>query len=472
MILCLLPGFSDAQHYTATYGSSYIGSLNVHNNPAAMVNTPFRWDLTLLGIQDMHTTNAIQVLNYSLLSNPANSEYLIKPGRFKRYGNINFNLNLLNARIAINKKNTIAFGANLRGAATLKTGTYHFVDTLQRYADFFRQNEGGGSLSGEMSTSSWAELYASYGRTIFDNEFGRLNAGITLKLNRGLSGAFAKLTDGNFIRNVDPSGAEYEILSASFDMGYSSNFDRWNKERKFNANYRDFFSFTEGGGSMDIGLEYLVKLQSVSRYDDEDDGYFDYDWKIGLAVLDIGYAQYHFGQYSTRARNIRPGVTDLVMDQSLDSTITNLGEFKDSLSAIFGSVSTFGGKFRVAHPTRAVVNVDKFITGAFFVNADLSVNLNSFLGGSGKYVKDLTFLTITPRWETRKKGFYMPFSFNSHNQLWVGGAIRLGPVLLGLHNWSNIFSKKKMHRGGGYIAFTLRPRQITGDKPDRRLECF
>lgn len=471
LVLCIFPLSMKAQHYTATNGSSYIGSLNVHNNPAAIVNTPFRWDITLLGLQDQHSTNAIKIRNYSLLSNPVNSEYTISNGQFKRYGDINLNLNLFNTRIAINKSNAVAFGANFRSATTLATSNYNFVDTIHRFGDFFKQNESTGTMSADMSTSSWAELYASYGRTLFDNGYGRLNAGVTAKINRGLSGAFVKLADGRFTRNNNPGGADYTALGAALDFGYSSNYDLWDSTRKFSSNSREFFSFTEGGGSFDIGVEYLVKLQSVKSFG-EDDGFFDYNWKIGLSVLDIGYAQYRFGKYSTRARNIKAGVTDRIMDASLDSTIQNLGDLRDSLSGIFGTVGTYGGKFRIAHPTRLVLNVDKFIGDAFYINADISANLTSFTKGNGRYVKDLSLLTITPRWETRKKGFYLPVYFNTHNQLWIGGAVRFGPVLLGLHNWSNLFSKKKTHRGGGYLAFTLRPRQITGEKTDRRLDCW
>ena len=467
LVVCIIPFVVKGQHYSATYGSSYIGSLNVHNNPASIVNTPFRWDVTLLGIQDKHTTNAIEVHNYSFVSNPAHSEYLIANGRFKRYGDLNLNLNLFNTRIGLDKKNAIAFGANLRSAATLKTSNYNFVDTLGRFGDFFIQNEGSGIMSLDMSTSSWAELYGSYARTILDNEYRRLNAGITLKLNRGLSGAFARLANGNFTKNAGAPG--YTVTSADLDFGYSSNFDRWNSDRKFGINSKDFFSFTESGGSIDIGLEYLVKLQSTTSIDE--DNWFDYDWKFGIAVVDIGYAQYHFGKYSTRARNVRPGVTDLLMDASLDSTIKNLGVLRDSLTHIFTTVGTYGGKFRIAHPTRLTVNVDKFINDAFYINADLSLNLTSLGKNNARYVKDLSLITFTPRWETRKKGIYLPVYFNSRNQLWIGGAVRLGPVLFGLHNWANLFSKKKMHRGGGYLAITVRPSQITGDRVDKRLNC-
>lgn len=466
-----LPFFAEAQNYTATNGSSCIGSLNVHNNPSAIVNSPLKWDLTLFGVQDKHTTNAVKVLKYSLFSNPVKSEYLITNGQFSRYADMNFNLNLLNARFALNKRSALAFGANLRSYLSLKTSPYNFVDTISRFGDFFHQNEEAGNMELNMATSSWTELYATYGQTIFDNEYGRLNGGLTIKLNRGLSGAFANLADGNFIRNGVTHPVEYRITNASLDFGYSSNYDRWESSRKFKENSKEFLSFTETGGSVDIGFEYLVKLQSVANVF-ENDSYFDYDWKIGFALLDIGYGQYHFGKYSTSARNIKTDVTDVLLDRVFDSTINNLGNLRDSLSNVFSNLNTYGGKFRVNHPGRLVLNVDKFITDAFFVNADVSVDLSSLPNGPNKRVKDINLLTLTPRWETRKKGYYLPFYYNNRNQLWIGGAVRLGPVLFGIHNWSNIFSKKKIQRGGGYLAIVLKSADFTNNKADKRLDCY
>ena len=466
-----LPFFAEAQNYTATNGSSYIGSLNVHNNPSSIVNSPLKWDITLFGIQDKHTTNAVKVFKYSLLSNPARSEYLISNGQFSRHADLNANLNFLNTRIALNKKSSIAFGANLRSNLFLKTSPYNFVDTIGRFGHFFSQNEGTQNMKLDMATSTWAELYAAYGQTIFDNEYSRLNAGLTIKLNRGLSGAFANLANGNFIRNGSTDPVEYRITNASLDFGYSSNYDRWDSTRHFKENSKKFFSFTEGGGSFDIGFEWLLKLQSITTVFD-DDPYFDYDWKIGLSLLDIGYGQYHFGKYSTKAGNVNSNVTDVLLDQSFDSTINNLGDLRDSLSNVFNSISNYGGKFRINHPGRLVLNADKFITESFFLNLDISVNLSSISTGPNKTVKDINLLTLTPRWETRKKGFYLPVYYNHRNQLWVGGAVRFGHFLFGIHNWSNILSKKKIQRGGGYLAIILKAGNMTGDKADKRLDCY
>ena len=83
----------------------------------------------------------------------------------------------------------------------------------------------------------------------------------------------------------------------------------------------------------------------------------------------------------------------------------------------------------------------------------------------------MNVVTLTPRWETRKKGFYLPVYFNTRNQLWLGGAVRLGPVLFGVHNWNNIFSTKKIQRGGSYIAIIVKAADFTGNKSDKRLDC-
>ncbi len=46
-----------------------------------------------------------------------------------------------------------------------------------------------------MTSSSWAELYGTYSRTLWDRVTTRLNAGVTLKVSRGLAGAHAAVSD-------------------------------------------------------------------------------------------------------------------------------------------------------------------------------------------------------------------------------------------------------------------------------------
>lgn len=456
-----------AQNYTATNGSSYIGALHVHNNPASIVNDPVKWNIALFGFQEKHTTNILKIKAYS----KANGLEITYPeGTFKRYADVNFNLNLLNTRIAINRRSAIAFGANLKSYTTAHSGSSYFSDTVGYFARYFLRNEGSAGLEYTASTSNWAELYLAYGRTITDNEAGRLNAGLTLKINKGLGGAFFHLGHIHFARTNAANPPSYRLSRAELDYGYSSNYDRWDDKRSFSQNFNDFVSGTKSGGSIDIGLEYLVKLQSVGSVF-EDERHYDYDWKIGLSVLDIGYSQYRFGAYSTRARNLNANVTDDTLDQVFGGYISSLGELRDSLSRLYTPLGSYVGTFPIGHPARVVLNIDKFITDAFFINADISVSLSSFSRAINLPARDLNLITLTGRWETRNKGYYFPIYFNNRNQLWMGGAVRLGPVLFGVHNWSNLFSKKKIHRGGLYLSVILKASGYTGTKADRRLGC-
>jgi hypothetical protein len=459
-----------AQNYHAVQGSSYTGSLGVHNNPAAIVNAPYKWDLTLLGIQAQTNTNAVKIYNYSFLSSPVNSKYYFSAGNYERYAKVNVNLNLFNARIALGRKQSIAVGANFRSYTNVKTSRYNFIDTLHTTGQFFSMNEGNTNFSLNMTTSSWIELYGSYARTLYDDEVGRLNAGATIKLSRGLSGAYAQLDGGRFNTVAQNNGAAYVISDGSLTYGYSSNYDRWRKSNSSGQNINNFLYYTEGGAALDLGIEYIVKTQEVTNFYD-DDNYYDYKWKIGISLLDIGGNQYKYGTQSRFVSGLKANIADTSLDGKFGSNVHSLAAFNDSLATLVSQMSAIGGKFNVVNPTRLVVNLDRYLTQAFFVNAEVSVNMPTSLMKKYLQVKELNFITVTPRWETRKWGFFLPMQFNNERRFWVGGAVKAGPVLLGIHNWVNMFSKTSTQNGGGYIAVTLHSSDFTSKKTDKRLDC-
>jgi hypothetical protein len=467
----LLPFAGLCQYYQGLNGTYYIGSLNVHNNPAAIVNVPVKWDLTLLGIQDKHSTNIATVHNYSLLSNPANSEYELAPGEYKRKGDVNVNLNLLNFRLALNQRSAIAAGINFRSYTRVRSSRYNFYDTLQSFRDFFVLNENNREdMNLNMISSSWMEVYGSYGQTILDDGHLRLNGGVTLKINRGLSGAFAQMNGGAF-RKTGSFPDSYVATSVNFDFAYSENYDRVNNDQGSGSNFRNFTSGLQTGISADFGLELLIKRPYVTNRQREEE-YYDYDWKIGASLIDLGYSSFNNGKYGTILSGLRTGITDETLDQKFDSTINSFGQFRDSLATLFNTAASYRGGFNILHPARLVINVDKFINDAFFINADLSLGVNRLIPVKNNQLRDLSVLTVTPRWETRKKGFYLPVQYNSANKLWVGGAVRYGPVLFGLHNFANLFSKKRMQQGIAYLAIILKASDLTEEKADKRLDCW
>jgi hypothetical protein len=469
-VALLLISGADAQNYHGIQGSSFAGSLGVHNNPASAVNTPFKWDFVLFGAQLKSSTNAFTIYNYSLLSNPANSLSYINKGQYGRQINLNFNANLLNARIALNRKSSLAFGANLRSYTNIKTGAYNFIDTLDNVSNFLKINPGINSINGKALSSSWLEGYISYARTLSDNEFGRLNAGVTVRVSRGISGGFANINTIAFSRTAAGNNTVYNVNAADVLYGYSSNYDRIQNTAGSNTNINNFIAYTEGGASFDAGIEYLIKPQGTTSFGDEED-YYDYDWKIGISLLDIGGNQYKYGTESRIITGVKTNITGTTLDNKFDSTIRSVAAFNDSLATVMNG-SSIRGKFIVLNPMRLVANIDRYITGNFYINAELSVNMPlSSIDKSYYQVKEINLLTITPRWETKRYGFYLPVQYNNRNQFWIGGAVKAGPLLLGVHNWANIFSKSSVQNGGGYIALVFRAPGKSSGKTDKRLDC-
>jgi hypothetical protein len=159
-----------------------------------------------------------------------------------------------------------------------------------------------------------------------------------------------------------------------------------------------------------------------------------------------------------------------VLDQQFDNT-EDITDFNQRIVGVAGTIQQQSGTFQIVNPARLVLNVDHYITGAWYVNGNASLNLSS-LSGSQWRLTELNMLTITPRWETRRLGFYLPVQLNTKEKLWVGGAVKLGPLLLGVHNWATVFSKNKMQNGGAYIALVIRPGKNNNDeRTDKRLDC-
>ena len=130
------------------------------------------------------------------------------------------------------------------------------------------------------------------------------------------------------------------------------------------------------------------------------------------------------------------------------------------------------GVFKIYNPARAIINIDRFLNNNFFINAELSLNLHQQLvGESNLYTQSLNFITITPRWEIKNWGIYFPMQYNIEHEFWIGGAFKAGPLLVGVHNWANIFTKKSVQNGGGYIAIVIRSKENTKVRTDKRLNC-
>lgn len=462
LVLMVVASQSLAQHYSAIHGSNYSGALGVYNNPATIVNAPFNWDLTLLGTQYQTITNAVRGPNFPFNLSPS-GEYDAANGSYKRFGDVNANIRLLNTRIKLGPLDAVAFGANIRTNTQISTSEINYNDSIFGPRTFLFYNEANGEIDLKAVTSSWMEFYIAYARTLWDNETSRLNAGGTVKILRGMAGGFAEVENIAVRQSNINDQVTTVVAGGQGKYGYSSNFGNG---ESFAAG--DLFSGIRTGLALDLGVEYQIKTQAVETAFDEEPEH-DYEWKIGFSLLDLGWNNYTYSDESRSAAGFADDIDGQVLTDKF-RVVDNAATFNDSVATLVNTFDPLTGNFKIFTPARAVVNVDRYLSGNWFVNAELSVNLVS--GNGANYaVKEPRFLTITPRWEKRKLGFFLPVQVNRHGNFWIGGAVKAGPLLLGTHNLLNAFSKTKYIAGGAYIALTIRPVNIVRSFKMRQYDC-
>jgi hypothetical protein len=461
--ICVLStGITYAQNYNAIHGSDYSGGLGVYNNPSSILNSPYNWDLTVIGFQYQTASNVIKGPNFPFNLLP-NATFYVANGNFKRYADITADLHLLNGRIRLSDNSAIAFGLNVRQNTQGKTTSVNYTDSVKGPRSFLFLNEQNRKIELDVAHGAWFELYGSYARTIWDQETSRLNSGISFKLLRGMSGAFATAKNVGVVSEQNNDQTIYKIVNGDVKYGFSSNYGDGES-----ISAGDFFSNGKIGFAVDLGAEYIIKSQAVTTaFDDESN---EYDWKIGFSLLDLGWTTYEYSSESRRASSLNDDVSSLMLQEKFSST-TGIPSFNDSVATIVNNFAPLTGDFKVMNPARAVINIDKYLSGNFYLNGELSVNLAP--GGAKSYVlKESKFLTVTPRWETRKLGFFAPVQVNRHGNFWIGGAVKAGCLLIGTHNLLNVFSKNKFLGSGAYIALTIRPFEShSRNLRDRQYEC-
>jgi hypothetical protein len=452
-----------SQHYSAIHGSGYFGSLSVYNNPSSIVNTPYKWDLTVFGTQFTTISNAIRGRNFPLYASP-NATIKAANGNYARRADVNYNIKLLNARYSFNKNQAIAFGLNFKGYTQALTSTLNYTDSVKGALSFLSHNEQNNILHMQLASSLWMELYGTYGFSVWNNETSKLTGGVTLKIMRGMSGIFATAENVGVVKSAEDDRTVYKIANGNARYGYSANHG---DASSFSA--ADLFSNSKTSAAIDVGVEYVIKSQAVTSVYDQADQQNDYDWKIGLAVLDLGSNHFQYGSQSRQISSLKENITGSVLQDKF-YTIKNLVDFNDSIATIVDDAQPLTGNFSIANPTRAVINVDRYVMGNFYVNGEVSINLSS--GGKNKtVVKESNLITITPRWESSRFGVYIPVQYTQHGNFWIGGAFKAGPLLLGTHNLLNMFSNNQYLSGGAYLALIIRPSTFTKDPRDRQYDC-
>lgn len=444
--LLFMAGTGFGQGYQGLHGSPFAGASAVFNNPAAPVNSAYKWDLTLFSVQAKTSTNSVYYAK-----DAAGSGITLAEGFSSKYMHANADVSLLNFMYKASDRTAFNFNIRARTYVHSKMYPFSYTDSINSIHDFLLANANVAYLQGFVTHAGWVEGDLTWSQVLAENDHSRLSGGITLQVLKGMSGAFMRLNKLSYRQSINGTDTSFLFTGGGGSFGYSANYDG-----KFQDN-------TPGSLGLSIGAEYLVY-----NSDNAVNNNINYDWKIGVSILDIGANRFVAGQGSGQFSD--PITT--IPDNSIDTKLHNpssVTAFRDSLNTLFSQSAPITGNFSVSLPTRMVINADKNLGNHFFVNADLSLNFFSSSSPSTLHTRELNLLTVTPRWETIAWGVYLPVQYNTQGQLWVGAAVKLGPLVLGLHNFGLLHTNTFVS-GGGYLMLSVHP--FNKRKILTKLDCF
>ncbi|MBV9989156.1 MAG: hypothetical protein JO301_15865 [Chitinophagaceae bacterium] len=445
-----------AQGYQALHGSPFAGSTAVFNNPAASVGSAYKWDLSLFSTQFKLSTNGSYLKDFSL-SNSSDASLTMRDGNFSRYLHNNFDLSFLNFLYKLDDNRAVNFNLRARMYNHLNALPFNYVDSaVSSLNSFLIVNRNTPFLEGGATHAGWLEADLNYSQLLAETDRSRLTGGFTLQLMKGLSGAFMRLSKISYLEQKNGTDTSYLFTNGRGSYGYSDNFDNAD-------NFKDFLNQSKLTLGLSLGIEYMVYNTELADVNNN----LNYDWKIGVSLMDLGAHSFKTSQYSRQFADPINSIPDGNAEQKF-SGISDARAFSDSIGTLFNSSSVITDNFTISNPTRLILNVDKNLGNHFYVNGELSVNFYSASSPSKLRTKELNLLTVTPRWETMGLGAYLPVQYNTQGQLWVGAAIKLGPLVVGLHNLG-LFKKDPGLNGGGYLMFSLHP--FGEKKVASKLDC-
>jgi len=408
------------------YTSNYAGEIGTYLNPSSISNSKLKLDVNIFTFGG-HLQNNYYYIPRSTY-NPLNpfKNGFIKIKSYQGYGTNNKHnylytkeqLHLPSVMYSDGKK-AFALHINWRFEADAENAPNDIIRCL--YDGMFE----GRNITQELNTdkhadkfhfaiASWEELGATYSQTIINNQKSYFAAGLTGNLLLGNAAYYYNNTR----------------LDYYFDSPTSISFN--NVQSDFGGLMPSGLINGIGLGA-DLGVTYCIKDSATNNEISE---YFNYKYKWGAALLDIGGIRYGKGRtYSINTYdNAVIANSNTISDlQNIDSQISGL-KTKNALNFYL--------------PTALSLQFDYNVNNLIFVGANFIQNLRF----AGCQIRRPTILAITPRYEKRWFEMSLPVSLYDWRLPRIGFQMRLYNITFGAEKIGWLFKFQNYTGVDGYIS--------------------
>jgi len=462
LIYCL-PILSKAQDFIGYNQSNYAGVNGIFTQPASIADGRLKFDFNLTALNLSLYNNYVGIKRRNLNNQAftdamkdglvANKFITLKDNdKDKR---LHLSNRIMGPSIMINfkRKYAVGFTSSIRNYINIDGVSPALAKLAFENFDYpllWKTNLKDTKLS--LQEMSWAEYGLTYAQVIKENDSHYLKAGVTLKLLQGIQSAYL------FVNDLDYNFSAQDTLSifhSDIHYGHSDNLSLNNWQiggRNTGTKILDF-SQSYPGFSFDIGAVYEWR-PSYLKYQYNMDGEKDlwrkdqnkYKLKLGFSITDIGSIKFKksiaSGDFSANINMWDLNSADFSSIQGFNQTI------KKNFIPLNSKTT-----YRMNLPTALSIQAD------YLVWKDFYVNLTPFIAFTFKNndtkVHDFTSITLTPRYDHKWFGAFVPIQYHVLNGLKAGSAFKIGPIILGTSNLGAFVSKKELYGADFYTIIKI-----------------
>jgi hypothetical protein len=457
LILFVLLSFNlsigHAQQWLGRTTGNYTGTYGIYNNASSIADSKYKYYFNLWGrgvnfYNNYLTYNAPIKLNHWANGNLYAAAYKDLNGKMQ-IGDDWFKENL-------NGKNKqFSFNQDIWGPAFMFPISRNWnmsINTRQRSSlqyigiseDAARMAKNGidsnkfAGINNKFSANvqSYQELSFTLGGILAKNDNHQLNGGLTVKFIRGLGAAYFK-GDQLSINGTSNTSAD---LSGNFQYAYT---DDQSVISPFNDPYGLFSLNSRGAGAgFDLGLNYTYRSQKLKYRSkwacDRNDRKSDYDFKLSMALNDIGGVRYN--RHSTLFNYGSTTNTSINASKDILNGFSSISQNGfDSIGNAFARMgATKSSGFTTALPSafnlQADIRFSKHFYTALYWNQSLK-------GNNTTGMRSTSMLSIITRVESKGFEFSVPITLSeNYKNFYVGAYTRIGPVFFGSDNLGGLLN--------------------------------
>ncbi|CAL1516592.1 DUF5723 family protein [Chitinophaga sp. MM2321] len=419
-----------AQDFAGFRTSNYAGVNSVFSNPANIADSRYRWDVNLVSLNVGVSNNQ---LKYSLgdVGN-AFGEDTLKSQLFGQSKGltralVNVTVNVPSFMFNVGKM-SFAVTSRARVVANVTDIDGKLADKVMNDfsdidPDAFPYTLASNSNM-RIALNAWSEYGVSAAREVISAGPHFLKAGVTLKYLAGAGSGSINIDRLHATMDVDEAQQDTYLTNASGRIGM--NFSGINMS---DFKVEDVTRTTGRGFGADLGLVYEYRPDSEIS---ANKGLNKYKFRFGLSLVDFGKIKYEkdMSRSGSYAINI-PANQNFYMSSlegvQLDNYNTELAKYPQYFTADSDNSNT---GYSISLPTTLQLDGDYHIHHSFYVNVGVQLALTS--GENKPYnTQYYSGFSITPRYDGRIFGFFLPVSYNALTKMNAGASVRVGPLFFG-----------------------------------------